>query len=208
MSTLGQTIDRIADYMSRSDLTTQITDEINRAIQFYAPLEFTFNQNIWGFSTVASQEKLTFASASISDMLMAQQVIITRSSNDIWPLEAGTIFDIRKFNQSGTNTTAYPRIYAFFANSIYFSPIPDASYSIDVYGLIQPSTLSSTTSTNIFLTNAAPLIESRVRSILYADILRDEQAAATAASREAELLSQLQQKLSTLQSTRQIKPWC
>ena len=201
-------IARIGNYMSKTDLDAEIGDEINRAIQYYSHHMFTFNQHEFDFSTEADQEAITFASASVSDMTMPSQMVMTRSANDTRVIDPTTIYEIREYNQSGTNDSSFPRAYAIWNDKIWFTPIPDASYSTVIYGLTVPPAISATASTNIFLTSAEVLIESRVRSVLFSEILRNPEAAAMAARREMEELEKLQSKLSVLQSSGCIKPWC
>lgn len=207
MATFEQMRTTIADQLPRSDLNSQISQEINDAIEHYREEEFFFNQNIWGFKTKPATESMSFGSASVSDAAVFSIVVLTRSSNDIRPIDPISINTVRQQNTSGTNSTSPPFEYAIFNKRIFFSPIPDSSYSVDVYGIRAPATLSASADTNTFLTDGKKLIEARVRWAMWTRYLHDDEKAATAKSDELSEYGKLKKKTTSLLSTGRLKVW-
>lgn len=206
MSTFEQTKNIIADLLSRTDLTTQIGRAVNRAILFYSETEFYFNQNVWGFKLPSGVERISFASASISDVSHIQLVNIIKSSSYNWIAKPVPISEIRHINTTGLLNTGEPYLYAVYWDALYFYAVPNITYSVDIYGLIRPQALSASGDTNSFLVQAEDLIENRATWDLYSRILKDPENAAVAKQNELDALSRLQSKTTTLQSSRSLMP--
>lgn len=196
----------IADYLSNDDLSSQIGVEINRAIQHYSETEFYFNTNVWGFKLTPSEESITLASASVSDVADFKIFTLKRSATDTWQAERVSLEEIREINTSGVSHTGEPYCYAIFNNSIYLYPVPNSSYSVDVYGLKRMQPLSASADTNAFLTQAEELIEARVKWRIYTSILKSPQDADREKGNEMDALSKLQSKTTALTGRRRLKP--
>ena len=197
---------RIADDLTRTDLDNQIDKAINRAIEHYEKDRFWFNEKVWTFSTVAAQETVAFATASTSDLLSVDLATLTRNSNDIYPIDPITFQEMRGINTTGTTSQGNPTLYALFNKTFYFYPVPNAVYTVSLYGQKSYAALASNTDTNDFLSEAEDLIEARARWWLYKRVIQDPDAAALAKEEELEALDALQAKNTQLVSTGKIKP--
>ena len=207
MATLGEMEDRIADDLNRTDLSTQIRKAINRAIEFYSKERFWFNENIWSFSASSATDQVAFSAALTTDLREVDTVTVTRSATDIYPLDQVTHNYLRQIATSGTsNTTGPPTDFAIFKNTWFFYPVPDQNYVVHVYGQKNYATLSATTSSNDFTTDAEDLIEARARWWLYANIIKDINQAGVSKATEGEALHALKAKTTRLLATGRIEP--
>lgn len=206
MSALSVVRARIADDLNRSDLNTQIDKAINRAIEFYEKQRFWFNENTWTFVTVAGTESYTFSTASTTDLLEIDQVTLTRTSTDIYPLDQITFQKLRQINTTGTTTRGAPSKFALYKSTWYLYPVPDAVYTVTIYGQKSYAAMTADADTNDFTTDAEDLIEARARWWLYANILKDVTQATVAKASEIEALQSLQAKTANIQSTGAIRP--
>lgn len=207
MATFEDMRARIADDLNRTDLTTQIQKAINRAIEFYEKERFWFNENVWSFSTSSGTEQVAFSGANTTDLKEIDKVTLTRSATDIYPLEQITYQRLRDIATSGSsNTSGPPSDFALFKNTWFFYPLPDQNYVVHVYGQKAYATLSASSDTNDFTTEAEDLIEARARWWLYSNILKEPQNAAVAKAAEVEALNALREKTTKLISTGTIQP--
>lgn len=206
MSALSVVRARIADDLNRSDLNTQIDKAINRAIEFYEKQRFWFNENTWTFVTVAGTESYTFSTASTTDLLEIDQVTLTRTSTDIYPLDQITFQKLRQINTTGTTTRGAPSKFALYKSTWYLYPVPDAVYTVTIYGQKSYAAMTADADTNDFTTDAEDLIEARARWWVYANILKDVTQATVAKASEIEALQSLQAKTANIQSTGAIRP--
>ena len=209
MATFEEMQTRIADDLNRplADFTTQIKKAINRAVEFYEKERFWFNENVWSFSASSGIEHVAFSAAVTTDLKEIDEVTLTRSATDIYPMDAILYSDFRKLATSGTsNSQGAPFEYALFRNTWFFYPIPDQNYTVHVYGQRGYATLSASGDTNDFTAEAEDLIEARARWWLYQRVLKDVANASLAKAEEAEALSSLREKTVNLISTGRIKP--
>jgi len=83
MSTYAEMQSKIADDLNRSDLTSQIQREINRAIRKYSRKPFWFNGQKFNFSVVANQQIYDSSDGLPSDIRIIDAVMINQSPNTI-----------------------------------------------------------------------------------------------------------------------------
>lgn len=190
MSTYGAMMDRIADELNRSDLTTQIGYAIKSAIKVYDKQRFWFNESrSFTFSTVVGQEFYTSSdNTDIPNLLFIDTVQLTITSTDKYLLEHVPYEQIEAISSNTTVDQGQPTWFAYYGKQLRLYPIPDAVYSVRVSGHWALSDLSLTTDTNAWMTDGEILIRSRAKREILTHVIRDvEGAAAMAQAENAEL---------------------
>lgn len=268
MSTYAQMQAKIADDLNRSDLTTQIQREINRAIRKYASIPMWFSSTSANFTTANGQQSYDTADGLPSNIRIVDYLRVNQSTPTIdttggaadaytltpspaassysdgdtyfvkisatntgastinisglglrditrpngialqaGDLTAGQVYTI-KYNSTvsdfylqevgGTyyqldeagidlvirrnvnDNPGLPLNYAWFDQKIYFYPIPDQTYVIQVYYEKYYTDLSAAGDSNDFTTNpeAEQLIEQEVEYQIYSTIILDMEMAA------------------------------
>jgi hypothetical protein len=206
-STLASMRTRIADHINRTDLNSNITDAINRAIRFYYDLEeFWFTETSGTFSTVASQEAYGTADSIPSDINNIDYVKITISSTNHQILTPRTFDWIQSMNQG--RSTGDPTDYAWYQNKFYFYLIPNSVKTITVFYTKTYTDLSADADTNDFLTYAEDLIEARAKWWICSEIIDNEKKAAKSKALETEALIALRTKSDKKKATNKIEPTC
>lgn len=207
MSTLAQMRSTIADKLNRTDLNSQITTEINRAIEHYYNSErFWFNETTGTFSTVASQESYTSSDAAfIANIREIDYVKITLSSTNHQPLTLRTFQELQIQNQG--RSTGQPTDYAWYQSSFYLYLIPNNIWTITVFYTKTYSDLSADADTNDYTAYAEDLIEAHVMAAMYDDYLFDPAKADRMRIKRDTALQALRSRTSAADiSTNQIQP--
>lgn len=182
---------RIEDDIDRTDLTSQITDFINRAIKFYEKENFWFTETSTTFVTVAGTE--TYLQTAIATNIKnIVRVEITISTNNVYELTLRDINYIREQN-SITYNTGRPTDYCIYGGYLYLSRIPDAVYTVKVFYRKDYPALSATSDTNDYLDFAEDLIEMRTEGRIYRRIILDGDRATMCDQEEAMHLQQLRE---------------
>lgn len=197
---------RIADEIVRSDLTSQIQNAIQTAIQQYERTPFYFNQirQEAAFNTAHGQEFYSSAASPlIASMVTLHRVTVTVSGNR-YSMNPRTP---EYLEDTSVNPIVYgqPVDYAYFGEQLRFYPIPDNTYPIALSGIYRLFTLSNATDTNAWMSDAELLIRSRAKFELATHVLRDPDLATMMQAAEIDALARL--KGETLKRTpRRIRP--
>lgn len=199
---------RIADDIKRSDLATQIGVAINRAQEHYEKERFFFNEASGTFSTVAGQESYGTSDSVPSTIAEIDEVTLTQTSTNIYPLIKTSFSSIRGLNVGGTTYRGVPIEYAYYLEKFWLYPLPDAVYTVTVYFKKNYTQLSADGDTNDWTEEAEDLIEARARWWIYKRILRNHEDAGEAKLEEMEALSSLQSKTTMLISTGSVRKNC
>lgn len=205
MSTYSQMQSNIADKIVRTDLTTQIADEINRAINFYASDRFYFTQTTDTFSTVASQFAYSSSDSVATDIRDIDLLQITISTNNYIYPERISFNELQSLNVS--NPTGQPSVWAYHQQKIFLYPVPNDVWTVTMYYQKAYADLSSGSDTSDW-TSGLPkdLIEQRTLKVMYSDWVKDDESAARAAARELEIYNKLRMESEKLISTKRITP--
>lgn len=197
---------RIADELVRSDLTSQIQNAIQTAIQQYERTPLYFNQvrQEAAFYTAHGQEFYSSAASPlIASMVTMHKVTVTVSGNR-YSMNPRTP---EYMEDTSVNPIVYgqPVDYAYFGEQLRFYPIPDNSYPIALSGIYRLNTLSNSTDTNAWVSDAELLIRCRAKWELAVHVLRDADLAGQMKAAELDALARL--KGETLKrSPRRIRP--
>jgi len=136
----------IANWLNRSDLTTEIADD------FIKLAEADFNSKL-RVRAMISQANVTVnaeTAALPTDFLQIRDFYILNGQTKV-PLTYTT--PAQMDTTSGTSTTGLPTTYTILGDTFRFSPKPDATYTAVINFYKRFSALSSTVATNFILTN-------------------------------------------------------
>jgi hypothetical protein len=137
----------VANYLARTDLTTQIPDFI-RFAELRLRRELRIRQMLKSVTTTTTGGDSTVALPS--DFLEARDFYV--STNPIQPL---TYASPAIFSRN-TNTTqsGKPLNYTILASEFKLSPVPDTTYTLEMLYFAAPTFMSDTNSSNVFMSNA------------------------------------------------------
>lgn len=156
MATYEELQTNIADYFSRSNLTSVIQKAIKRAIKHYEREFFYFSEGDFTFTTVSGTQAYTL---SATDGYSSINQVMVNYNNDHYEATRMNLEDFENLNQSNTNGN--PSVYAEKMGILYFYPVPNATMTVSVNYVTKIATLSASGDTNVFTINAEDLIESR-----------------------------------------------
>ena len=150
----------VANYLARTDLTTQIPDFI-RFAELRLRRELRIRQMLKSVTTTTTGGDPTVALPS--DFLETRDFYV--STNPIQPL---TYASPAIFSRN-TNTTqsGKPLNYTILASEFKLSPVPDSNYTLEMLYYASPVFMDDTVSSNVFMANAPD-------ALLYASLLEAE----------------------------------
>lgn len=168
-ATLGDMKDRIARELGRTDLTTQIADEISSAIAHYERERFWFNEARETATMTAGQANF----AVPTDMLEIDEMTVTYNGHPL-PLEQRDWHWYRDI--AGDDADAgqgTPENFVYYANQFWWYPIPDDAYPVTWSGVKQLAALSGDSDSNEWMVEGEELIRTRAREAVKINYLKE-----------------------------------
>lgn len=206
MSTYGTMQDRIADEINRTNLTSQIQKAIISAIKHYERKRFYFNETRdITFSLSSSQEFYSASDNSAIPKLVEIDEVVVTVSNNRYYLTPRT-YDYLERISTGQQYTSTPNDYAYYAQKLRVYPIPVEAYPIRISGVQRLDTLSATTDTNAWMTDAEELIRARAKKDLFANVIRNPEEAVVQANLERDAYRILREESNSRQAGAGISP--
>ena len=206
MADLATLKTRIATELHRSDLTSQIADAINTAIGYYRSRRFEFNELQASFSTVANQESYAGGVGGVPSDIGQIDTLRATINGRLMVLEPWT-FEYLQNISTTQNTSGQPWGWAWYAQRIFFYPIPNQIYTILVsYQQRKSAPASDTDGTTIWTNQAEPLIRACAKRLLARDVMYDDELEAAQARAEKEALAILLQESANLQDEGSLAP--
>lgn len=202
MATLAELKTRIRLETNKDDIAvsgeaeTALTTALTQAVEFYADEQFWFNRASGSGNTSAATATIALP-AGIRYPHAVSYLGETLRKVSLGEIEHRT-------------ETGQPTHWAENEGLIQLWPIPDATYSLSVFGLASTG-LPADGASNIWTSEAVDLIAARTRFLLFRDIWRDVEGVQLAASAEGEALSRLRKEsrrrgITPLRSTGD-EPW-
>lgn len=141
----------VADYLARSDLTTQIPDFIQLAEnRLRRDIRTRFMLKVVTTTTTAGDKTVALP----TDFLAMRGLYLqTTPVSTIEYLSNPSFFANARTTDSGV-----PTKYTVLASEFQFAPIPDSAYTLNMLYYAAPAYLSSTVSSNVFLANCPDLL--------------------------------------------------
>lgn len=176
---------RIADELSRSDLTSQIKLAIQTAIKHYERKRFYFNQKTTGtFTTQANREYYGASFFSDVENVIEIDSMYLEFSNSRLPVVPVPFEQIERA-QSGV-VLGIPEFFSYYAQKIRLYPMPSEALTVWLAYHYRLTALSADADTNAWMTDAEELIRQRAKRTIYLDVLRDRDGAESCAILEKE----------------------
>jgi hypothetical protein len=150
----------IGNYLARSDLTSQIPDFITFA-ENRLRRELRIRQMLKSVTTATVKDDSTVELPS--DFLQVRDFVVV--TNPLTPLSYSSPSSLS--NDPRASEVGVPKSYTILANDFQLSPIPDAVYTVKMLYFAAPAYLSSSNTTNVFLTTAPD-------ALLYASLIEAE----------------------------------
>lgn len=186
MATFGQIKERIIAETKRDDLSddlaTQLATHFARACEYYADRKFWFNSLITTATTVAGTATVSVPAT----IRRVDRVTIPAYNIEV---EEVTLNDLDDFV-----TQSLPEFYSYYNDSLRFWPIPDAVYTLNIYGIAQVAAPSADSDTSIWTGEAQDLIVNHTKMTLYRDQFRDPEGFQLAAGAVTDHLARLQRE--------------
>lgn len=134
---------RIAAELRRSDLSTQIVQEIASSIEYYQYEEFPWTEaSMVPFQTVQGQRYYTLP----ANFLRVTDVL-SQIGNYTYYLQPETEQYLDRIDWGNTFWTSYPLLFSIWSNQIRLFPPPQVGLPVQVKGIIQQLTLLVPTKT-------------------------------------------------------------
>jgi len=150
----------IANYLARSDLTSQIPDfitfaenRLRRELRIRQMLKSVTTATVSGDNTVELP----------SDFLQVRDFVVM--TNPIQPLSYSSPSALS--NDRRASEVGVPMSYTILASEFQVSPAPDGVYTVKLLYFAAPAYLSSSNTSNVFLTKAPD-------ALLYASLIEAE----------------------------------
>lgn len=188
---------RIADEINRTDLTSQISNAITSAIAKYRSWRFEVNEQTATFSTAASTE--SYAAPTLpSDIGEIDSIRMTFNGRRM-VLKPMNFLQMQALATS-TSTNGQPSYWSWYAQTLYFYPIPDAIYStLIAYQQRKAAPASDSDTSTIWTNQAEALVRHCAKKLLYRDVVKDANNAQAAEIAEREALTVLENESIQLQ---------
>jgi hypothetical protein len=143
----------IADYLARTDLTSQIPlfiqlaeNRLRRDLRIRPMLKVVTTPTVAGDSTVALP----------NDFLEMRDLHI--ESSPIQTIVYQNPSNFFRNTKASTSDSGAPKFYTVMGSEFQFAPIPDTAYTLKMVYYAAPSYLSATVTSNVFLANSPDLL--------------------------------------------------
>jgi len=141
----------IADYLARSDLTSQIPDFINLAEQRLRR-DLRLRQMLKVATTTTTVNDSTVALPA--DFLAMKDLHIDTNPVRVLQFQNTSNF----FRNARTTDKGVPTMYTLLGTEFQFAPYPDAEYTLRMVYYYKPDFLSDSTPSNLFLATCPDLL--------------------------------------------------
>lgn len=203
MSDYGTMQNRIADEITRSDLTTQIRRAIQSALKFFSDYRFWFNTAVATKATVAEREYY-----DLPNDFENMDMLVLIDGTYRYELEKRPWQHIES-EMEVTDYYALPDEYAVYDQALRLHPIPDQSYTMRMSYLRALPDVSASADTSAWFTHGEELIRTHAKIDLFTNVIRKQEYQGEIAllqDREDMLIRNLKSKLSSRESTGRFHP--
>lgn len=204
MATYGDMKARIADELSRTDLSSQIASEIQSAIFYYQDDRFYFDQRRdVTFNTVASQEFYSSSDITNFNLLIDLDAVTVTVNGNRFNVKPWPYPDLEMISVT-TTTQGEPNYYAIYAQQMRLYPIPQQVYSIRLSGVFSLAAPILDADSNAWTNDAEELIRARAKKKINLNYIKDTEQATIDQTSETEAYNGLINRTAKYLSTGQI----
>lgn len=198
----------LSDLRRPSSFSTSVNTAISAAIKFYQPKRFWFNESrSVTFPTVQSTTLYTFGtSGTVGAEFYRIDGAIIVDGNDNRPLRRRDYVALETMIDADS-TEDRPSSVAYIAKSLRLYPVPDAAYTVRLFGhikLAEPD--NDDTTGNDWFVEAYELIKCRAKAYLAAHVLMDLNLAAVMRAAEQDALRALEKATRDKTATNTLVP--
>lgn len=192
MTTLATMKTRIATELRRSDLSTQIAEAINTAIQAYEHERWYLNESRENtFTTVAAQPDYDETDAAFIGAISKIDYLFVLIGDQPFELLNETMKFVEDANTNNT-FQGQPAWYAFYDEKFWLYPVPNEAWEVRVGAVYETAApLTDGELNNFWMNKAERLIRSRAKYEIYTHVLFNLERAQVMASAVTEALDQL-----------------
>ena len=192
MSTLGLLKSRISDDLARDDLSTQIGQAIEDAIEHYRCRRFFFNETRSAtFTTASGQAVYSVGDDDDIPLFFDLDDMFLTDSSQTYRLKVDDPHRLELLSDS-SSASGRPYRYAWFDQSIRLYPIPDGAYTVRPVGAIEKASPAGDNETgNVWMVSAFELLRCRAKAYLYAHVIKNIEMAGVCQSAEAQAIGAL-----------------
>ncbi len=188
-------VDRAADL--KADEVTQIRLHINEAIKAHQKDAFWFNQQLWERETEAGKEFYAIPAEYVAGLTVS----IEDPRRKLKSVSNDTMEGLRPRGND------IPAFFALFANQYRLFPIPDAIYTLRLWGVRSYEPLVADDDTNPWLEYAFELVREAAKARVFYSMLHDPENAAVAQTNSIAARSDLMAETRRRQPQQEIRPF-
>lgn len=179
MATIATLKAEIADDLARSDLTTQISEAVSKAIIAYQRKRFYFNESREEtFSTVAGQSVYTVSDDASIPLFYELDTVTLTNGGRVRKLSPIRMEEWELYNDNSMSS-GEPYSYVLYNEKLYFYPEPNAAFTIRLTGHIKIAEPISTDTDSPWVNVAYDMIRFRAAADVAANKIRDLNLAQT-----------------------------
>jgi hypothetical protein len=199
--TLAELHAEIADDIERADLAPQIATAVERAIRYFQPERFFFNEGFVTFRTMPGMDVYAAGDAAAIPDLMAIDSAVVVENDQTWTLRRVDEAWIERADDQAS--AAYPCAFSYFARSLRLWPVPSGEWTVRLM-VHQRLPVPPLEQGNAWTDEASSLIAARAKRHLALNVLRDPAMAQAQAVIMADELEALRGRSNVIASTGQI----
>lgn len=187
MATITELKAKIANDLTRSDLTTQIDEAIQEAVDFYHPEVLWFQEDRASNTTSIGEPLYPLP----EDYLSLDSFYITVNSSK-YPLNQ---LGMHEFEEKYTDTEEQgePCDFCIYDQQLKLGPTPSEEWPITLH-YIRFIDAPASGENNYTSRLVKQLISARAKHIIYADTIKDSAQASVQGAREMQILAQIRKK--------------
>ena len=193
MSNLGTMKTRIANELARSDLTTEIGQAIQSAIEHHERRRFYFNETIASVTASIGQEWYASADAAwIASAVDIDSLRVTINSRP-YPVNKRTMAEL-EIVSGGSTISGDPTDWCYYQQQIRLYPVPSAARVLTGAYIQRFATMTADGDSNAWMNDAEALIRTRAKIMLWEEVIRGDAGKKEGEflrAREADYLSRL-----------------
>ena len=167
---------------SGGDLEATLLKHIQDACEYFSDTKFWFNSIITTATTTAGVAVVTIPST----VRVVERLTIPTYDTELRETVLSRIDD-------GTEQ-GLPCSYAYYNDTLKLSPVPNAVYTLNIYGIAAVAAPSSGTDSSIWTNQASLLIRARTKQTLARGVFRDPDGATLFAAEVGEELTRLKRE--------------